>query len=351
MAASDPEAEVRYEVEDLGIVPGFDQVTAMAIGLYGDTVGILGPPDTDDSAGFIWTSFDHVMTQLEVVRTGRGGTEALAINTLSTVVGRSKGRLTVWFRSAVVADVTERSPTFANAFAHGISFRGKIVGGYFPGGGMAAAVWDAETGERLLRLDYAGVSIGHPAHYAEALAVNSGAAQKAVGTIRPYELGVDHAAWWDLSRGEPNMTTDLTPGSTAPSAALAVNDFGVMVGFHGNHAVAWSRDGSREHAIYPPRGYVSSRANGINESGVVVGAMWPTPDRVGPSVAAVATSGWREPWIDLNTRIDPSAGWVLASANAINEPGQIVGWGLHDGQHRAFLLTPIRPIEPPQILP
>ncbi len=348
MATIDPEVELRYRVEDLGIVAGFDQATAMAIGLDGDTVGTLGPPDSDATAGFVWTSFDHRMTQLEAVRMGRGGTEGRAINDLSTIVGRSKGRLTVWGRNAVVQRVTYDASTFANAFAHGISFRGKIVGGYFPGGGMAAAVWD-EDGRQVLRLDYEGVNIGHPAHFAEALAVNSSVPQKAVGAIVPYDLGVAHAAWWDLSRGEPNMATDLTPGSTAPSAALAVNDFGTMAGFHGNHAVVWS--GSTEHAIATPSGYRSSRANGINEHGVVVGEMWPTPDREGQPVAVKAAGAWREPWIDLNTRIDPTAGWVLASATAINKPGQIVGWGLHDGQHRAYQLTPILPIKPPHILP
>ncbi|MFN8676070.1 MAG: hypothetical protein U0Z70_06800 [Thermomicrobiales bacterium] len=350
MATIDPEVELRYQVEDLGIVAGFDQATAMAIGLDGDTVGILGPPDSDATAGFIWTSFDHRMTQLEVVRTGLGGTEGLAINDLSMIVGRSKGRLTVWGRNAVVQRVTYDASTFANAFAHGVSFRGKIVGGYFPGAGMAAAVWD-EDGRRVLRLDYEGVEIGHPAHFAEALAVNSSVPQKAVGTIRPYDLGIEHAAWWDLSRSEPNMATDLTPGSTAPSAVRAVNDFGVMAGFHGNHAVVWSRDGRTEHAIAVPSGYRSSRANGINEHGVIVGEMWRMPDREGQPVAVKAAHDWREPWINLNTCIDPTSGWALASATAINKQGQVVGWGLHDGQHRAYQLTPIRPSEPPHIRP
>lgn len=38
--------------------------------------------------------------------------------------------------------------------------------------------------------------------------------------------------------------------------------------------------------------------------------------------------------------ISPAAGWVLREAMAINNHGQIVGVGLHNGKHRAFLLTP-----------
>jgi probable HAF family extracellular repeat protein len=45
--------------------------------------------------------------------------------------------------------------------------------------------------------------------------------------------------------------------------------------------------------------------------------------------------------LDLNalTRAR-DAGWILQSARAINESGQIVGFGLHDGRTAAFLLTP-----------
>ncbi len=43
---------------------------------------------------------------------------------------------------------------------------------------------------------------------------------------------------------------------------------------------------------------------------------------------------------DLNTLIEAGSGWVLTSANAINESGQIAGTGTFNGRQRAFLLTP-----------
>jgi hypothetical protein len=43
---------------------------------------------------------------------------------------------------------------------------------------------------------------------------------------------------------------------------------------------------------------------------------------------------------DLNDLIDPDSGWVLTSAAAINNAGQIVGRGVHNGQPRTFLLKP-----------
>jgi probable HAF family extracellular repeat protein len=45
--------------------------------------------------------------------------------------------------------------------------------------------------------------------------------------------------------------------------------------------------------------------------------------------------------IDLNNLVDPSTGWVLESADGINDSGQIVGYGVNpSGQTHAFLLTP-----------
>jgi hypothetical protein len=44
---------------------------------------------------------------------------------------------------------------------------------------------------------------------------------------------------------------------------------------------------------------------------------------------------------DLNNLIAPGSGWLLGAAYAINDRGQIVGVGTHNGQDRAFLLTPV----------
>ena len=43
---------------------------------------------------------------------------------------------------------------------------------------------------------------------------------------------------------------------------------------------------------------------------------------------------------DLNLQIDSGSGWVLQVAYAINDSGQIVGYGAHNGQTHAFLLIP-----------
>lgn len=47
---------------------------------------------------------------------------------------------------------------------------------------------------------------------------------------------------------------------------------------------------------------------------------------------------------DLNDLIDPSSGWTLTGALAINNSGQIVANGDNGTLERAFLLTPIASI-------
>ena len=43
--------------------------------------------------------------------------------------------------------------------------------------------------------------------------------------------------------------------------------------------------------------------------------------------------------IDLNSSLDPSLGWTISEATAINDAGQIVGRGTHNGVTSSFLLS------------
>ena len=46
---------------------------------------------------------------------------------------------------------------------------------------------------------------------------------------------------------------------------------------------------------------------------------------------------------DLNNQIDPASGWVLETAAAINDAGQITGMGTLNGVFSAYLITPSPP--------
>jgi probable HAF family extracellular repeat protein len=79
-------------------------------------------------------------------------------------------------------------------------------------------------------------------------------------------------------------------------------------------------------------------AYGINDSGEIVGG------GNGLAYAFLYADGSMQ---DLNDLINPSLGWTLQQANAINDSGQIVGYGINpSGQQDAFLLTPISIPEP-----
>ena len=80
----------------------------------------------------------------------------------------------------------------------------------------------------------------------------------------------------------------------------------------------------------------SSSANDINESGQIVG--WANTNG-GASHAFIYSNG---EMVDLNALIDPTSGWTLHEAYAINNSGQVVGAGANAlGTTRAFLLTPV----------
>lgn len=77
-------------------------------------------------------------------------------------------------------------------------------------------------------------------------------------------------------------------------------------------------------------------ATGINNNGVIVGS------DVTTSHAFVYADGTM---MDLNSLLfNPNSGWTLVLAQAINDSGQIVGYGTNSsGQTHAFLLNPLPP--------
>lgn len=120
------------------------------------------------------------------------------------------------------------------------------------------------------------------------------------------------------------------------SQALDVNDARQVTG----HA---QRSDGYPHAFIfqvSPTGGVTSRQDlgslggnmsygrAINNQGMVVGT---SDDR------AFLWDGSQ--MLDLNDHIDPTSGWILRTANAINDSGEVVGVGTHNGRPAAFMLV------------
>ncbi|HEY3329495.1 MAG TPA: hypothetical protein VGK19_05700 [Capsulimonadaceae bacterium] len=119
--------------------------------------------------------------------------------------------------------------------------------------------------------------------------------------------------------------------------AYALNDVGVSVGmtYQGNAkplACMWHGVHRREIPLL--EGCVSSVARDVNNSDEIVGEM----TLVGGRKAAFL---WKNEYtMDLNDLIDQTYGWSLQEAWAVNESGQIAGWGFLEHRHHGFLLTP-----------
>jgi len=130
-----------------------------------------------------------------------------------------------------------------------------------------------------------------------------------------------------------------TPG--VESEVSAINNLGQIVGDY-----ALSQNSAGDHVFVFDGGKIQDlgialnlpdeedAAAAINDSGFVVGN------------AEIPTG--LDAWIyrpgsgftNLNSLISPASGWALQSAIDINNNGQIIGFGMHNGQFDDFLLTP-----------
>jgi uncharacterized membrane protein len=159
-----------------------------------------------------------------------------------------------------------------------------------------------------------------------------------------------HAAFWNNDAA--HTVVDLgTFGSDWTSLAFGMNDLGQVVGQSHpptwlDRAVVWANDAAHtvsELPLLPGDNYGSAAA--INNLGHILGT------------SAYNTSGsanvgtprpvlWRDGAVaDLQSLLDPAgaAEWTITSADAINNLGQIVGLGRHNGTLSVFVMTPVTP--------
>ncbi len=83
-------------------------------------------------------------------------------------------------------------------------------------------------------------------------------------------------------------------------------------------------------------GGMESESRGVNDKGQVVG--WSAVTQSVPLSHAFLYADGK--LVDLNACIPAHSGWVLRSAEAINDLGQITGIGVYHGRSQSFLLTP-----------
>lgn len=142
------------------------------------------------------------------------------------------------------------------------------------------------------------------------------------------------------------VTTDLGDVmGVVSSNANAINDHGQIVGYAfmsppgiqtGESPFLYDEGAMTDLGKF---NFFWGTALDINNNGEAVGML--CPSRGGPCQGFLHRDGRM---IDLNDLLPADSGWTLLSGNAINDAGQIVGWGSPGG---AFLLSPVSSVPLP----
>jgi len=321
-----PALATSYNITNLGVLPGNYASAGSALSANGQVTGYTGESAYSASPhAFRWTSGGG-MQDLGTLG-GAGGQDysfGFGINSAGQVAG-SSGSATSFQRPFVWTPGTGMQvlPTLGGTSgeAYGINDSGQVVGYASNASNRDRPfLWTATGGIQDL-----GVLSGYDA--GQAAAIN--ASGQVVGSSYIATSGGSERAFrWTAAGG----MQDLGVGNG--SYALGINASGAVVGASAAAADAflWTAPGTVQ-TLADFGG--DATAYGINSSGLIVGQVATAPN-ASTYVAALWQGG---SLIDLNTLLPASSGWVLEYAGAINDAGQIAGYGTYNGEYRAFLLT------------
>lgn len=337
-----------YSVTDLGMLAGgINGSDAYAINNFGIVVGTSdGIADENYTGGgrgratkpFIWTAGEGMLA-LGPTPTYAGlnaaGGNAFGINDDGAVVGTLNYGFAGGFQSFISIPTSGMELIPASGVAYDINNAGQVVGT----GGQSAYRWTAMGG-----LESLGIIVQNTA----AVAINE---LGVVAGSHGIESCNTRPQIWNAA-GQPQSNIDLSGllATLPPYSAICngraygINDAGDVVGSlyfifieepAKTVAFKWSSMSNSTQGLgdLPQMpGTIGNEAFGINNDGMVVGQSGNQAFLWTPQTGI----------LDLNALLDESGGgWTLHIARAINDAGEIVGYGLHDGQMRAFLLTPI----------
>jgi hypothetical protein len=256
----------------------------------------------------------------------------------------------ILYRNGAAIDI---DPTAANAYAIRITSNGLIAGNALKGFGTCnswvAAIWSENPTKpgSFRRTELAPYPGGDGRVRCESATAANEAVQ-VVGWVQSSLFGQMGAFWANDAKHTLSLLQPYPDDWS--SIAWGVNDLGEAVGEShppfGSRPVRWNNDAAHSVADLPlPAGDNYGTAIAINNFGDIIGwsaSVVPGTWNVGPSRPVV----WRNGAVfALQSVVDPvsASGWTLTSVSAINNRGQIVGAGVHDGQQASFVLTPFVP--------
>ena len=334
-----------YSVVDLGDMPGASQCVATDINEQSDVVGYCQPIATSTGPrAFRWRN--GVMTDLGVMPKG-SYSQAAAVNLSGVSVGvgdNDKGLPVAWVSTP--NGLYNFFPSVLNSYAVSILNNGTI-GGYFTksGSGNTAswkgALWTPDPKDpRKYRVTELPVIPGTIVAGTSAIPTALNEIGQAAGTATNNVIG-QHAVLWNNDADHSIVDLGTLPGNWG-SRAFSMNDLGFVVGesstgIFGSKPVLWANDPVHtvsELGLLP--GDRFGAAIDINNNNEVIGASR------GESNTPISTPFiWDAIHGLRNLRhlvSDPT--WTIDGVSAINDKGQIVGFGHHNGQNRAFMLVP-----------
>jgi len=299
-----------YKLLELPPLPGGKFSLATGINSFGQVCGVADSSGSGSPHPVVWSLSPDASQVVDMQDLGTMGTgsKASAINGLGHVVGVSGGRAFLWTPGTGLIDLGQR-------YATALNDADVVVGG----DQERALVWTLQTGWLELNLTALG-----PISRSTAAAINN-----------PGEIA---GAYLDSTTWRPFRTSTLGGAVSGGISGepFGINDSGRVVGgsmaaFNSIEAFYWDAN------VAPVSIGVSGGAlTSVGEGGRGVG------DRVGAVQFDPFAWDQANGISELNGAIDDTLGWVLKDAAAINDLGQIVGWGFAPTfDWRAYVLSPL----------
>jgi probable HAF family extracellular repeat protein len=311
-----------FKVEDLGILPGGTYNFPRRINDLGHVVGEADTSSSNYARPFLWVNGS--LQELGVLPGGVGGW-ATGINNLGRIVGTTSfiGSMSMPYIQEGGSMVSVLPPGAESGGAMGLNAAGNFAINASSSSGSTVYLWNNGSFEQMpLLSDYI---------YGNAIDIND--FNQMVGVCST--LSSQRAVIW--SGGIVIPIGDAF--GAVSSAGMGLNNLGEVVGHfqQGDYITPFLWKDMVGQALPRVPGDVSSGATDVNDSGWIVG------------FGSYGTGGFAILWdenlqpYDLNTLIDPlfAAGWELQMATALNNKGQIVGYGMLNGNYRGFIATPM----------
>ncbi len=335
-----------YRLVDLGTLESGTASFGLGLNEHGLVAGTSRTgPGSRPQLAFLWDrgSFTNLGTL-----PGSTFSRAFTVNDRGVAVGEAFtavpeiSRAVMWTNGELVDLGTLGG---AGAVANGINKRGLVVGASSTSAGVTRAfVWEDGSLTDLGALSEATTATSRANRIS-----NEGAIVGTAQTDELYDWGgrVSHAyIAFPTKRGYELHDLGALGGERSFSTAHGLNERKMVVG---ESLAGLTPTGSeiyraffwhKETMVELPglENLRHSRANDVNKRGEVVGHA--TGFQGFPTIDGRALLWSDGSAIDLNGRIPAGSGWILRSAEAINDDGQIVGYGTVAGQTRAFLLEP-----------